>query len=83
MVAREDLHRLVDELPESELEPAHRYLDFLRREGDDSFDRLLKSAPVDDEPRTPDEDAGAAEARQQYLRGEVVPAEEIRRLLGS
>lgn len=30
MIAREELHRLVDELPEGELAPAGRLLEFLR-----------------------------------------------------
>ncbi len=33
MIAREELHRLVDELPEGELLPAERFLEYLRDRG--------------------------------------------------
>lgn len=45
----------------------------------DALGQLLASAPIDDEPPTPDEDVGAAEAREQIAGGEVFVAEDIRR----
>ena len=45
----------------------------------DALSELLDSAPVDDEPTTPDEDDGAGEAREELARGEVVSAEDIKR----
>jgi hypothetical protein len=45
--------------------------------------RTLLMAPWDDEPSTPDEDEGAATARQEIRRGELLTAEEAKReLLG-
>lgn len=80
MQTRERLHRLVDELPESELHAAERYLDFLRTAGDPLL-RALAAAPVDDEPLTPDDEAAIAEARAEYERGASIPWEELRKEL--
>jgi hypothetical protein len=80
MTIKEDLYRLVDELPESELHAAKRYLEYLRNMGDPMLQALME-APYDDEPTTPEEDAGAREAWQEYLRGEAISAEEAKREL--
>jgi len=76
-----DLDDLIARLPnEQEAEAA----ELLRQLQDPSFDRLLyvmKHAPRDDEPTTPEEDASAAEAWQDYLDGKAIPAEEAKRLL--
>jgi hypothetical protein len=42
---------------------------------------LLANASADDEPTSPAEDAGAAEARGQIARGEAFSAMDIRREL--
>jgi hypothetical protein len=75
MTAKEQLRTVVDELSEHE---AADTLAFIARRRD-ALGELLASAPVDDEPTTSDEDAGAAEARAQIARGEVFSAEDIRR----
>ena len=77
MVARTELHHLVDGLPESEIAVAKRFLAYLR-DVQDPVLRALLEAPEDDEPTTPEEDEGAEEAWQQYLRGEARPWEEVR-----
>ena len=82
MTIKEDLHRLVDELPKKELPVAKRYLEYLRNMGD-TFLRTLVEAPEDDEPTTPEEDKLAQEAWQEYLRGEARPWEELRDELAS
>ena len=78
MTVKEDLHRLVDELPKKELPVAKRYLEYLRNMGD-PFLRTLMEAPEDDEPTTPEEDKGAEEAWHEYLRGEGISMEEAKR----
>jgi hypothetical protein len=75
---RNDLYRLVDELPDSELHAARRFLEYLRNLGDPVL-RAAMEAPEDDEPTTPEEDQGAEEAWQAYLRGEAISAEEAER----
>ena len=69
--------RLVNELPESELAAAERYLEYLRDMGDPLL-RALANALVDNEPTTPEDEAAAAEGWEQYLRGEARPWEEVR-----
>jgi hypothetical protein len=81
MVARERLYRLIDELPERDLPAAEQLLVSLRDDTCDDFQRFLDAAPLDDEPTSPDEDAGAAEAKAQYHRGETISADEAKRLL--
>ena len=78
MTIKDDLHRLVDELPQKELHGAKRFLEYLRNMGD-PFLQALMEAPEDDEPTTPEEDEGAAEAWQEYLRGEGITMEEAKR----
>jgi|TARA_B100000378_G_scaffold165293_1_gene133083 hypothetical protein len=78
MTIKEDLHRLVDELPKKELPVAKRYLEYLRNMGDPVL-RSFMEAPEDDEEET----AMIEEARQEYLRGEARPWEEVREELAS
>jgi hypothetical protein len=75
MTAKEQLRTVVDELSEHE---AADTLAFIARRRD-ALGELLASAPLDDEPTTSDEDAGAAQAWTQIARGEVFSAEDIRR----
>ena len=78
MTIKEDLHRLVDELPKKELPVAKRYLEYLRNMGDPVL-RSFMEAPEDDEEET----AMIEEARREYLRGEARPWEEVREELAS
>jgi len=79
MTAKEKLQHLVEELSEAEAADALDYL--VRHRAPDALSALLDQAPLDDEPTTPEEDAGAREAREQIARGEVFSAEQIRREL--
>lgn len=76
MAVRERIHRLVDELPDDELDAAKRYLQYLRDHGD-PFARALADAPEDDEQTSPEEDASSRRAWEQ--RHEGISAEEARR----
>ncbi len=71
MSVKEDVHRLVDELPDNELLEAQRYLQSLIAKEHDSLRHALMHSPLDDEPSTPEEDASDAEGWQEYLRGET------------
>lgn len=82
MTIKEDLHRLVDELPKKELPVAKRYLEYLRNMGDPVL-RSFMEAPEDDEEETEEETAMIEEARQECLRGEARPWEEVREELAS
>lgn len=61
MVTKEELHRLVDELPQGELGAARRYLEYLRNMGDPVL-RGLMQAPLDDEPQEDWERSAVTEA---------------------
>lgn len=78
---RADLHRLVDEIPDDETVVAELFLEYLKGGRTDPSLLADATAPWDDEPRTPEEDKGAAEAWQEYLRGEALSAEEAKRRL--
>jgi hypothetical protein len=79
-ITRDNLHRLVDDLPEDKLGDADRLLRQLAN-CHDPFLLALEDAPTDDEPTTPEEDVGAAEAWRQYLGGEGMSPEEAKRAL--
>jgi hypothetical protein len=81
MSARDSLHRLIDELPESDLATAERFLHYLRATTDPVL-RALLEAPLDDEPETEEERQAVQEAREELARGEVRTLEEVRRELG-
>jgi hypothetical protein len=75
MTAKEKLRVVVEELSESEAEGALGYIASRRH---DELGALLDSAPVDDEPSTPEEEAAVEVARQELARGETVSLDEIR-----
>ncbi|MDQ3692486.1 MAG: hypothetical protein M3464_02505 [Chloroflexota bacterium] len=81
MSVRDEVHELVDALPEGELAAARRYLESLRTSPDDSLARFLAAAPEDDEPSTPEQDRAAAAARDAFRRGERISAAEAKRAL--
>jgi len=81
MTTKEELHRLVEELPKNELPAARRYLEYLRNMGDPLL-RALMEAPLDDELETDAERAAVQEAWEAVTRGEVVSDEELRIELG-
>jgi len=77
MPMRDTLHRLVDEIPESELAVAERFLNYLRATADPVL-RALLEAPLDDEPETDEERRAVHEAREELARGEVRTLEVLR-----
>jgi hypothetical protein len=81
MTTKATLHQLIEELPESELVAAERFLTYLRDIAD-PVRRALLNAPWDDEPETEEERQAVQEARDELTRGDVYPIEEVRRELG-
>ncbi len=78
MTTKADLHRLIDELPDSAVaDVAKRLAPFRGR-----LARALYAAPPDDEPETVEERAAVAEAEKAIARGEVISDEELARELG-
>ncbi len=82
MVVRDELHQLIDALPEREVHTARRFLQFLRDEGDDPVVRAFLDAPEDDEPFTAEDEAAVAEAEAEIARGEGRPWKTVRLELG-
>ena len=76
MHSRNDLYRLVDSLPESEVQAARRFLEYLRDSRDPVLTALL-SAPDDDEPETDEERASVSKARQDIQAGRIVSPKTI------
>lgn len=77
MGIKDDVHRLVDELPDDELPAARRLLVSLRTKEQDPLIQHLMRAPIDDEPYTDEERAEDEEGWQEYLRGEGRDWDEI------
>jgi len=81
MTINEQLHRLVDELPESEMHVALRFLEDLRNLESDPLMRALMLAPEDDEPDFPEDRKASDEGWEQYLQGDVRSWEDVRQEL--
>ncbi len=75
MTVKDDLHHLVDELDEDTARKALALLQDLR------LPRVLRDAPVDDEPETDEERAAVAEAEAAITRGDIVRDEDLEREL--
>ena len=76
MATRDDLHKLIEELPEDEMQAATRYLQYLRDRHDPVLTALL-NAPEDEEPETDYERQAVAEAMDDLKAGHVVSSAEI------
>ena len=74
MSTRDALHEMLDALPDELLPEAERRLAALR---DDPLLRFFLTAPEDDEPLTPEEEALIQEAQAEIARGETIPWEEV------
>jgi hypothetical protein len=80
MTAKERLHHLVDELPESKYKLAERILEDLRDVGlSDPLLRALLAAPYDDEPESEEERQAVKEAHRDIRAGGLSSDEEARR----
>jgi hypothetical protein len=79
---REELHDLVDKLPDSEVPAARRFLRYLYNMAEDPVLRAAMNAPLDDEPFTPEQRVRVREAEAEADRGEVVRLEDLARELG-
>ena len=82
MVTREELHQIVDWLPDAMLAAGGQaVLDFLKQT--DPVLYALVTAPEDDEPETEEERAAVAEAYESIARGErMIPDAELAKELG-
>lgn len=72
MIARDDLHTMLDAIPEDRLPVIKESLERLA----DPVLLAMLMAPEDDEPVTDEDLAALAEARVERERGELVPLDE-------
>ncbi len=72
-VNKEELYKLIDALPEEEVETAKRFLEFLATH--DPAVHSLYTAPYDDEPTSEEEDLESQKNWEEYLQGNSVPNE--------
>jgi hypothetical protein len=80
MTTREKARKLLDELPESEIEPV---VEFMVSRGQDPVVRLLENAPEEDEEISAEEEAAVQEARDELAAGApTIPLEQVMRELG-
>ena len=83
MTTKQQIHQLVDDLSESELETAKRVLEGLSAQSVSSpVEAALASAPVDDEPLTAEGAQAIGEGERDVGAGRVVSADEARVRLG-
>jgi len=81
MALRDSLHRLVDDLPETEIGRAERLLQVLKETAEPPL-YTLENAPEDHEPETSEEAAAVAEAWREHREGKSLTTEEVKRELG-
>ena len=80
---RDQLHRLIEKLPEGELQTAQRFLSFLCEQPDvDPVAYTITHAPADDEPLTIEDIAALEEAHQEVRTGKLISHEDLKRELG-
>ena len=72
MTTKESLHRLIDQLPERELEAIHRFAGCVRFSSEHPAVRAILSAPLDDEPETPEEAEAVREGLDDLAAGRVI-----------
>ena len=80
-ITRTALRKLIDQLPESELVAAHRYLCYLRDEGDPVLQAFL-NAPLDDEPLTEEDIKAIGDGKEDIKAGRVYTLEQVKTELG-
>ncbi len=79
MTTREQAQKLLDELPDSELEPVVEFLASrgTAAENGERFGRWLDSRPEEDEEISAEEEAAAAEGRADIAAGRTISHEEM------
>jgi ribosomal protein L12E/L44/L45/RPP1/RPP2 len=82
MTTREKAHKLLDELPDSEIEPV---VEFLASRREDPVAAAFRDAPEDDEPFTAEDEAAVKEEEEEeeeeedFAAGRTVSHEEMLR----
>lgn len=78
MATREHVYRLVDELPDDDLEAVEHFLERLNAASDDPFERaLLRAAVLEPEALSPEDEEALAEADADIAAGRMISHEEV------
>jgi hypothetical protein len=80
MSARANAHRLLDSLPDQDMEAVERFLSELTTL--DPLERVLLLAPADDEPETEEERALVEEGLRDICEGRIRSHQDVKRSLG-
>lgn len=70
IVKKEDLYKIINDIPDRELVSALRYLQYLRDIGEDPVLRSLNAAALDEEPLTVQEAQASDASWRSYLNGD-------------
>jgi hypothetical protein len=81
-VTKNELHDLIEALPESETPAAKRFLQLLLSKTTDPLLQALLTAPADDEPLDDQDLQDIAEAEQAIAKGKVHSWEEVKKEFG-
>ncbi len=81
-MARSDLQRLVDELPEALVHAAQKALEAVREAAGLGIPRSIQDAPEDEEALSAEDRAAVEEGWDDVRAGRVHSMEEVRRELG-
>lgn len=81
-MCRADLHRILDEIPETEIPGVRRYLEYVRDVSLDPVQRALKNAPLDDESITNEESTRIVSANEDLNAGRTISTRQLKRSLG-
>lgn len=80
---REELHRIIDAIPEEKLSAIGKLLkDAVEVVIDDPVRRALANAPLDDEPETEEEKQAVEEGKADIRARRTLSTEELKRELG-
>lgn len=78
MMTREHLHELIDQLPDNDIADVSYIVAYRHDPKRDPVLFALLTAPVDDEPRTPEELAAIEEALADVRHGRTLSLETLR-----
>jgi len=82
MPSKDQLHQLVDRLPDSEIQTALKLLAALQFTTENPVLLSILTAPPDDEPYTEEQQHEDEEAHARIQRGEGIPHDEILKEFG-
>jgi hypothetical protein len=79
VVTKQDLHQLIDEIPEQEHQAAAKYLQRLRDFANDPVYQAFMNAPIDDEPLSAEDVLAIEEAEAEIAEGKFYSLQDIQR----